>query len=330
MELIFFLILFILIYPINKFIQNLNFLPSQTGETHQNFLGKKNVPLSGGLFILIFIIFLYKNNIYLSISFLIFFFLGLCVDKKIIISPSKRFILQMLFIISFVLFFNLEVTDLRNPFLSSLLENKLISYFFIIICFLVLINGSNFIDGLNSLLIVYYILVLLSIIGLTKYHLIIFDLNYIINLTLILSVILIFNLLNKSFLGDSGAYSISCLVGYLSINYFKTVQDLSVLFVVIILWYPAFENLFSILRRIYKKGKVSNPDNLHFHALIYLKMKNKFSKLNANNLSTLLVLLLSIPGFILSNLFHYQSLILGLIIFGNVLVYLSIYYLLKK
>ena len=81
-----FLTLFVLIYPINKFIHNLNFLPSQTGETHQNFLGKKNVPLTGGLFILIFVIFLYKNNVYLSISFLTFFFLGLCADKKFIIS----------------------------------------------------------------------------------------------------------------------------------------------------------------------------------------------------------------------------------------------------
>ena len=57
MELILFLIFIILIYPINKLIHNLNYLPSQTGETHQNFLGKKNVPLTGGLFILIFIIF---------------------------------------------------------------------------------------------------------------------------------------------------------------------------------------------------------------------------------------------------------------------------------
>ena len=44
MELIFFSIFIILIYPINILIKKSNFLPSQTGERHQNFLGKKNVP----------------------------------------------------------------------------------------------------------------------------------------------------------------------------------------------------------------------------------------------------------------------------------------------
>ena len=75
MDIIFFSIFLILIYPINKFINYVNFLPSQTGETHQNFLGKKNVPLTGGLFILIYIFFIFKSDIYINISFFIFLFL---------------------------------------------------------------------------------------------------------------------------------------------------------------------------------------------------------------------------------------------------------------
>ena len=225
----------------------------------------QNVVLTGGLFFILFFILFSIFDINLLLFIFLIFLIGIFSDLKVINNPNLRLILQSLIVFIFIKNLELEIyfTDLK--YLDYILEYKYVGLIFSAFCILVLINGSNFIDGLNSLLIVYYILVLLSIIGLTKYHLIIFDLNYIINLTLILSVILIFNLLNKSFLGDSGAYSISCLVGYLSINYFKTVQDLSVLFVVIILWYPAFETLFSIIRKLIYKSGPSSPDNKHLH-----------------------------------------------------------------
>ena len=135
MELIFFIIFLILIYPINYLIKNSNFLPSQTGETHQNFLGKKNIPLTGGLFIILFIIYSTYGNYYLCLSFICFYFLGLSSDKKYISSPILRFILQMIFILFFVNYFDLKVFDLRNEYLSSLLNNSFLSVIFIVLCF---------------------------------------------------------------------------------------------------------------------------------------------------------------------------------------------------
>ena len=35
------------------------------------------------------------------------------------------------------------------------------------------------------------------------------------------------------------------------------------------LWYPAFENLFSILRRFFSKNKVDAADQYHLHQMIY-------------------------------------------------------------
>ena len=50
------------------------------------------------------------------------------------------------------------VTSTRADFGKLKSSSEFLSIFFTIICFLVLINGSNFLDGLNSLVIFYYIL----------------------------------------------------------------------------------------------------------------------------------------------------------------------------
>ena len=66
----------------------------------------------------------------------------------------------MIFVLLFVNFFEIRISDLRNDYLSSLLENNIISVIFVVLCLLVLINGSNFIDGLNGLQIGYYLIII--------------------------------------------------------------------------------------------------------------------------------------------------------------------------
>ena len=87
----------------------------------------------------------------------------------------------------------------------------------------------------------------------------------------------LFNLFEKNFLGDSGSYCISFLVGYLCINFAIQNSQVSPFFVVLILWYPAWENLFSILRRIKKNVISTEPDKMHLHHIIFLFLKKKNS-----------------------------------------------------
>ena len=330
------LFLTILLLLINYLLKMKDFLIDKPIFSEHKIANKNKIALSGGAFLSLSLLY-FKLKYPMHVSNLIYIFLlliplGILSDKNILKSPSKRFLIQLFILILAVTSFDIQIQNTRLIFLDNLLSIKYLNYIFTIFCILVLINGSNFIDGLNSLAAGYFLILCSSIMllspidgGILKKD----EIFYI--LFLILSVFSVFNFLNLNFLGDNGIYFLSAFIGYslIELSNFNNFY-ISPIYIVSLLWYPAFENLFSILRRIYKRGKVSNPDNLHFHALIYLKMKNKFSNLNANNLSTLLVLLFSIPGFILSNLFHYQSLILGLIIFGNVLMYLSIYYLLKK
>jgi UDP-N-acetylmuramyl pentapeptide phosphotransferase/UDP-N-acetylglucosamine-1-phosphate transferase len=199
MKLFIFLIILLLIYPINTLIYKSNFLPSQTGDKHQRFLGKFNIPLTGGLFILVFILFLFSHNLYFNYFLIIFFLLGVASDKNYIISPLIRFLFQMMFIITFVIFFDLKILDLRNEFFSELLKNNYFSSFFVIFCFLVLVNGSNFIDGLNGLQLGYYLIVIIILLKLNLLTSIGLNLNQSFLLILSLVYLLILNFKNKLF-----------------------------------------------------------------------------------------------------------------------------------
>ena len=98
------------------------------------------------------------------------------------------------------------------------------------------------------------------------------------------------------------------------------------------LWYPAFENLFSILRRIIKKKKVQEPDQNHLHQMIYnLLIKTKFINYKFINTSTgLIINLYNFIMFLIFYKFYTKTDILVLGIFINIFVYLFLYFFIKK
>ena len=62
-----------------------------TGDRHQFFSNKKNIPLIGGIFLVIPLIFLNYQNIIYSILLILIFLLGFLSDQKILISAKKDF-----------------------------------------------------------------------------------------------------------------------------------------------------------------------------------------------------------------------------------------------
>jgi len=239
--------------------------------------------------------------------------------------------LQFLVTSSFVYFLNLDLyfTDLK--YLDFILEYKFCGILFSVFCLLVLMNGTNFLDGLNTLVVGYYILVLSILASI----IIFFDINY--NLSLILSIlsilfiVLIFNFFNKSFIGDSGAYSISCLIGILCIDFYKSAENFSALFIVVILWYPAFETLFSIIRKITGKFNPAFPDNKHLHHYLFNFIYSKLKRnLFSNILTAIIINFYNFIIFILAAIFFKNSHFLILIILTNILIYTYFYNILKN
>ena len=107
------------------------------------------------------------------------------------------------------------------------------------------------------------IFIFLKIISYYNDFIIVSDIKFLIFLLLIL---FIFNIKQKLFLGDGGSYIISFVIGSFLINFYKE-NLISPYYIVLLLWYPAYENLFSICRKIVFNKKPSEADNQHLHQL---------------------------------------------------------------
>ena len=159
-ELIFIIISFLFFNFFNHFLIKKKFLLNYSGSIHQKFSGTTNVPLTGGIFIFFSILYLYFNEIESIIYLFSFLFLlGLATDLKITNSPKTRFLIQTTLLFLIVYISDLRITPTRIYIIDFLTSNILLSYLFSTFCFLILINGSNFIDGLNGLLVGYYLLI---------------------------------------------------------------------------------------------------------------------------------------------------------------------------
>ena len=310
-------------------------LKSKFYKKHQKFAGKESIPLIGGIIIFIFIgiNFEYFNEYILFFSFLILC-LGISSDCDFINSPKIRLIVQSSLIVIFVDMLNLNIPDLRNEFLNNLISNNYFNVLFVSFCLLVLINGSNFIDGLDGLNLGYFLSIVIVILILSQSSKIIINKNQFMVLFYILTFLFLLNIFNFLYLGDSGSYLIGLLFGYFLLETNGSNPLISPYFIALLLWYPAFENLFSIIRKKIIRLDPLDADNSHFHQLLFnfLKRKknNKFIKKFSNPISSLIINTYNFSIFLigLTYLNHTKSL-LFLIIF-NVVIYLFFYFLLKK
>jgi len=283
------LILFIpLILITNHILKKNKILLNYTGQSHQKYTHDDYIPLSGGSFIFLFFILNFNYfNIYFLIFLCAFYIFGLIVDLNLIKSPSLRFIIQIFFLIIFISNFDLSIKDLRIMEINNLLENYYINMFFVIFCLLVFINGSNFIDGNNGLAIGYFLIIFLVFLYLYFKMDFNYDINLLFKFIFLLIILLFFNLFNKIYLGDNGIYILSLFAGFLVINLSSNYPEISPYFMANLLWYPAFEILFSLIRKISSKFSPMDPDTLHLHQLLFYFFKKKLnmSKIANNSLT---------------------------------------------
>tara|TARA_B100000886_G_scaffold277321_1_gene201285 strand:- start:2919 stop:3908 length:990 start_codon:yes stop_codon:yes gene_type:complete len=314
---------------LNTYIIKKKYLLNFSGETHQKFLGKKKVPLSGGIFLILFLpIILAETDMIIYIFLIFIFILGLFSDLKILSLPSRRLFYQFILITLFVYFSNINVISTRVIFIDYALQNYYVSIFFTTFCLIILVNGTNFIDGLNSLVLTYYLIVIAILYRLDLLNVINFnDFNFI-YFSYLLFIMIIFNLFNKFYLGDSGSYLLGLLIGYILIKMHNYNLNISPFFVVLLLWYPCFENLFSILRK-FKLGKSPvSPDNRHFHQLLFyfLKKKSKFSNLACNNYSSIVINFFNFFVLFIGSYNIYNTQLLITLILFSVVLYTVIYF----
>jgi len=324
----------LIVFLNNLFIKK-NILVDKKQLAHKSFTSKDLVPISGGF--LIFSNLLFFSNDYLANIFLFaLFLLGVFSDLLIIKNPLKKFSIQIFIIILFLFSLKISIISTKVPFVDLFIENKLFALLFTAFCLLILINGSNFLDGINTLVCGYYILVILAILYVGHYNKINYNFLEFYYLLIVLFIIFFFNFLSKTYLGDSGTFLLSFLVGYYLINLCNinlySDRFISPIFILLLLWYPAFENLFSIIRKILNKKNPSTPDNLHFHHLLFLYFEKICKKKkNINSLTGIVINLYNLLIFFVGVQFYYKTNILFILVAVNIFVYTFFYLsLLKK
>ncbi len=303
------------------------FLENNTQEKHKKITNNENVFFLGGL-IFIFAIFFTSISLYFKLFCFFIYCLGLLSDKKYLFSPNLRLVLQSLLIFFAINLLDIRVTETRVEILDNFLNYKLISILFTVFCLLILINGSNFIDGINCNLLLYYIIINLIIILLSSLNdqFLIND-NDLIIVLFALSIALILNYFGKIISGDGGAYLISFFFGIILIYFSIKNYTISPFFIVLLLWYPAFENLFSILRKLKIQKSALEADFKHFHQLLYLYLNRSLkNKLISNNLSGIIINSYNLIIFLFSIKFYHHTQTLIMLVLLNIVVYLFAYF----
>ncbi|MAW17002.1 MAG: hypothetical protein CMJ01_00310 [Pelagibacteraceae bacterium] len=289
---------------------------------------------SGGIASFICLIFFFGIYYLLYSELLIEYFLvcsslfviGYFDDIKIRISPNKRLFLMVITLFILINFIPIRINNIDFIFLSYLMESKIFSVIFVLICFLFVINGANFIDGFNGLLTINLIIInsILLYINLNNDHL---KISYFITSQLIILVtFLLFNFPKaKMFLGDSGSYLFGSLISLNSIITNNLNPQISSFFFCILLFYLFFEVFFSFVRKTYQNKSPVLPDREHLHMLSFISI-SKFYGSEKGNYVNSIVINLVYGFFILPSIFFADnSLICKIWFFSLILIYFLIY-----
>ncbi len=294
----------------------------------------KNIPLSGGIYFFlafaanILLVDYNQQNLIVLIFLLLFLTLGTYSDLKNDFSPKVRLFYQAVLVLTLIILIDLNIDKTNIFFLDYLIHNPIFNLLFTFSCMLVLLNGSNFCDGINCNVSGYYLIVVLAIffsnLAIPNTF---FEIE---NILFIFLIFFIFNFFGKYFLGDNGVYVISIFVSIYVIEFINFNNQASSLLALNLLWYPAFENLFTIIRRIVLKSKIQIADRGHLHILLFEKISKRISIKISNSMSGIILNLFMAIGIFTSIKYYNQNKILILILSLNILTYVISYILLKK
>ena len=250
-------------------------------------------------------LFLSKEIIYYEyLSFCsLFFILGLLDDLKLDLRPKFRLIVMIALLIILIISNNFYVENTGIEFLNRFLKIDIFALFFVCLCFLFIINGSNLIDGYNGLLSIHTLIILINL----------FFVNYfngnndlaffILYIILIITVFLKYNFPKATiFLGDGGSYFLGALIAISVIKTSIANPAISPFYFCILLFYLFFEVFFSFIRK-FARERMSPlfPDKKHLHMLIYKSLLKKNKNMLKSNyyvsiVINLIYLILIIPA----------------------------------
>jgi UDP-GlcNAc:undecaprenyl-phosphate GlcNAc-1-phosphate transferase len=239
------------------------------------------IPSTGGLILLPYITFslIYLNclhilqtkHLLISIFLIIYFgFVGLIDDRRQLNAKIKTFflIIVLLIIIPLDKNFIINVILFKDTNLTILLNQG--SLFFTIFCIFFIYNALNFADGANGIalgLCLFWIVTLILIGNVTNV--------FYTSVAISIFLVLIPNLLNKIFLGNSGVNFLSMLFSIILINLYN--QNF-IYFdqIILLVFLPSVDLIRVVVERLIKNKSPLNADQNHFHHLLCKIINSKF------------------------------------------------------
>ena len=255
------------------------------------------------------------------------FLIGFLDDIKKNISPKIRLALMVIFLILLINLLPIKIFNIDLIFLNFWMQNKFFSTFFIVLCFLFIVNGANLIDGFNGLLTINLIIInsILLFLNLNNNQV-----EFSVFLTAQIIIFLTFLMFNfptaKIFLGDSGSYLFGSLTALNTIFTNNLNPNISSFFFCILLFYLFFEVFFSFVRKVYQNKSPVLPDNLHLHMLSFRKIRNTFESDKSNYINSLIINFIYCIAVMPSIYFADNSLVCKYWFFFLIVFYTTIYF----
>ncbi len=232
---------------------------------------KNPIPLTGGIFItfnvvfLVFFIYFISgqqpsfNIIFFLFGYISFFSIGFY-DDKFKLNAKLKLLLSILILFPIVYFdTNVQLKILKFSFIENSINLEKLSIFITILFFLLFINAMNMFDGLNCQNGIYSLVLVIVLIGITNYN--IFFLGLLIPVTFFI----IYNYLNKFFLGDNGTLSLGFLFSYFFIlQYNRNLINYSDE-IYMFMFLPGLDLMRLYIFRLVNKRNPFKPDRNHIH-----------------------------------------------------------------
>ena len=243
---------------------------------------KKNTPVIGGiLFVIITILILgfsiyAKNILFIKILLLSLTcsIVGIIDDIYKIKANPKFFFTTLILLIFLTIFPELRINNIifsDNFFIKNLnFENKLVlSIAVTILCYQLLIHAFNMADGHDG------IASLMAITWLAYIYFVKTNFQFLLPIMTALLLFIYFNLKSRIFLGDSGNYFLSTLLGSLIIFNNNTYKNFLAEEIFILLMLPGIDMLRLFLTRIKNKKNPLIGDRRHVHHFLFKRLNKE-------------------------------------------------------
>ena len=231
---------------------------------------------------------------YIFVTCAAFFLIGIFEDLRGNLSAKGRFSLMvMIGLATIYLSPGLTLLPVGILWVDALLNTSVIvAGLFTALCIAFIPNAFNTADGANGLVAGVSAFSFMALITVAPANLLPFLLACLVGCL----VFLVFNLISgRFFLGDGGAYFLGALAG-LSLVVISNTTDVSVWWLLSLVFYPVADLLWSIGRRVINKASPFTPDNQHFHNLLFAYLEQGRQSSMASNTITGLFIALMFSG----------------------------------